>query len=316
MINGTDRRNYINFENRMYKKFFGLSPNMVSGQQNYTNYYKKRYMYNKIYSVFDFKLLDSWSLRNFRYCLFHFGSVAIFKKNGGWTWGSWSVKEWDTQMSPKLIHCHNLLNQKDDDKIYTVGVDAIIVSCFDDYIGWDDLVREHSEFQANCIKTEFVALENANVNLYATVKSKKQKTQLEQQWARGTKGQPMVFIDEEDSKDFEGKQKDEILKPWTNHDTLGALGIIQQAKRNDMNEFLTEIGIRNANTQKKERLISDEVNQNNEETSANVTICYNNIKEAFDIFNSISGLSQKLSVDLHYDYENEDNIEVSEGGEE
>ena len=63
-------------------------------------------------------------------------------------------------------------------------------------------------------------------------------------------------------------------------------------------------------------MISDEVNQNNEETSANVTICYNNIKEAFGIFNSISGLTQKLSVDLHYDYESENDLEVSEGGEE
>lgn len=309
-------RNYINFENRMYRKFYGISPNMVNGQQNYTNYYYKRYLYNKIYSVFDIKLLESWNLRTFRYCLFHFGSVAIFKKNGGWTWGSWSVKEWDSQMNPKLIHCHNLLNEKDDDQIYKVGENAIVVSCFDDFIGWDDLVREHSELLANCVKTTCIALENANVNMYATVKSKKQKAAIEHAWARGTKGQPVVFIDEEENKDFEGKQKEEIFKPWTNHDTLGALDRILTAKRTIKNEFLTEIGIKNANTQKKERLISDEVNQNNEETSANVTICYNNIKAAFDKFNEISKLSQKLSVDLHYDYEIENDMNLSEGGEE
>lgn len=309
-------RNYINFEHRMYKNFYGLSPVNVMGQQNYTNYYYKRYLYNKIYSVFDIKLLDSWSLRTFRFCLFHFGSVAIYKKNGGWTWGSWSVKEWDVQMQPKLIYCHSLINDVDDNKIYKVGKDAIIVSCFDDYIGWDDLVREHSELIANCVKTTCVALENANVTMYATVKNRKQKTELEHAWARGSKGQPVIFIDEENSKDFEGKPKEDIFKPWTNHDTLAALDRILTAKRTIKNEFLTEIGIKNANTQKKERLISDEVNQNNEETSANVTVCFNNIKAAFDKFNSISNLTQKLSIDLHYDYEIENDVEVSEGGEE
>lgn len=309
-------RNYIDFENRMYQKFKGRSPVNVKGQDNWTNYYYKRYLYNKIYSVFDIKLLDSWNLKTFRYCLFHFGSVAIFKENGGWTWGSWSVSEWDRQMYPKKIYCHDLLLDEDNNKVYEVGKDAIIVSCFDDFLGWDDLVREHSELIANCVATTAQALENGRVTMYASVKNKKQKVAIEKAWARGTKGQPVVFIDEEDAKDFEGKQKDEIFKPWTNHDTLGALDRILTAKRTIKNEFLTEIGIKNANTQKKERLISDEVNQNNEETSANVTVCYNSIKEAFEKFNKISNLTQKLSIDLHYDYEIEDDGSVAEGGEE
>ena len=205
---------------------------------------------------------------------------------------------------------------EDNNKVYEVGKDAIIVSCFDDFLGWDDLVREHSELIANCVATTAQALENGRVTMYATVKDKKQKVAIEKAWSRGTKGQPVVFLDEEYTKDLEGKQKDEILKPWTNHDTLGALDRILTAKRTIKNEFLTEIGIKNANTQKKERLISDEVNQNNEETSANVTICYNSINEAFEKFNKISNLTQKLSIDLHYDYEIEDDGSVAEGGED
>ncbi len=41
-------------------------------------------------------------------------------------------------------------------------------------------------------------------------------------------------------------------------------------KRSIMNEFLTEIGINNANTDKRERLNSDEVNANNSEVRCTI----------------------------------------------
>jgi hypothetical protein len=45
---------------------------------------------------------------------------------------------------------------------------------------------------------------------------------------------------------------------------------LQTVKRSIINEFLTEIGINNANTDKRERLNSDEVNANNSEIGCNV----------------------------------------------
>ena len=54
---------------------------------------------------------------------------------------------------------------------------------------------------------------------------------------------------------------------------------IQTVKRSIINEFLTEIGIANANTDKRERLVTDEVNANNEEIGANVQHWLDNIRE-------------------------------------
>lgn len=306
---------YIDFEHEMYQRFYGMQPIEVKGQNNYTNYFYKRYLYNKIYSCFDFKLLDNWTLNTFRFCLFHFGSIAIFKNNGGWSIGYWSPKEFDSDMNPKVIYCSKFFEKLPNTSTkYEVGKDAFIVKIFDDYLGYDDLVRETSELLANCTKTVNIALTNANVNLYATVKSKKQKTMLDVAYAEGTQGKPMVFVDEELTKDMEPNE--DIFKPWTNHDTIGAMDRILQCRRTIMNNFLTEIGIKNANTQKKERLISDEVNENNEETSANVTIAFDNISKTFEEFNNISGLSQKIEVDLKYDYNSDkDAIDVNEGGE-
>ena len=78
-----------------------------------------------------------------------------------------------------------------------------------------------------------------------------------------------------------------------------------------MNAFLTEIGIRNSNYDKKERLTTSEIGENNDETRSIVEIIYNNISDCFERCNQISGLN--LSVKLNYDYTSDtigsDNIE-------
>ena len=52
---------------------------------------------------------------------------------------------------------------------------------------------------------------------------------------------------------------------------------VQDAKRSIMNEFLTAIGVNNANTDKRERLISNEVDANNAELVAAVGLWQDNI---------------------------------------
>ena len=66
---------------------------------------------------------------------------------------------------------------------------------------------------------------------------------------------------------------------------------LQELKRNIINEFLTEIGINNANLGKRERLITDEVNANNEEIYANIEHWLTNIREGFNKANAMFGLN-------------------------
>ena len=67
-----------------------------------------------------------------------------------------------------------------------------------------------------------------------------------------------------------------------------------------INAFLTEIGIRNANYEKKERLNSAEVDENNDETKAIITVIYENVKKCMETISTFSGLN--LDVELRYDY--------------
>ena len=70
--------------------------------------------------------------------------------------------------------------------------------------------------------------------------------------------------------------------------------------------FATEVGIPNANTDKKERLITDEVNANNFETRSKCELWLEELKKGCEEANNMFGLD--LSVDWRED--------LQEGGQD
>ena len=304
--------NYIDFETRMTANYNGLQPINVKGVSNINNYYQVRYLYNKIYSKFKFDFGDlKWDLNTFRMLLFRFGSVAIFKsKDAGWIFAPWSVEKLNLYLNPKKIRGYKLYyNEYFADLEGEVDKDCVIVKIMDDYLGLQDLVESTAELLANCDKTINIALMNANVNLVAYADDKKEAEEIKQAYAQATKGEPLVVTNKNKLK--EGK--DNLLEPFTNHDTVMSMDRLLTCRRTIVNNFLTEIGINNANNNKKERLITDEVNANDEEVSANISVIYDNIKKGFEAFNKISGLN--ISVELN-ETDNADFNPIEESGGE
>ena len=66
--------------------------------------------------------------------------------------------------------------------------------------------------------------------------------------------------------------------------------------------FDTDIGIPNSNTDKKERLIVDEVNSNNEETLSKCSLWLDHCKKGCDKINQMFGnyLQTEISVDWRF----------------
>ena len=71
------------------------------------------------------------------------------------------------------------------------------------------------------------------------------------------------------------------------------------------NLFLTEIGIPNSNFEKSERLITNEVNANNTETSAKVNLWLDQIKDGMKRANKMFGLDLDVKLRFNYDQKNE-----------
>ena len=303
--------NFINLEQEMFINYNGLHPIDIEGQNNANNYYQKRYLFNKIYSCFDFTIPKEWDLNTFRLLLFKYGSVGLFySKKFGWVYAPWTPKTFNIYFNPLKVQGMKINSIEEFKNLEgTNGIDCQIVKCFDDYKGFNDIVSDYSNTLALCDKSIKVALMNANVNLMAFAENQKEAMEYKNAYNKATQGEPLVILLNKKNPE----EVKELLQPFTNHDTVAQLDKLLVGRRTIVNNFLTEIGIKNSNTQKKERLVNSEIESNTEETSANVTIAYNNIKEGFDKFNSISGLN--INVDLHYNYENEE-VNVVEGGEE
>lgn len=281
---------------------WNMQPSEVKGRYNNATQYYKRYLYNKVYSTLKFGIPENWDLNYFRYLLFHWGSMAVIYTNEfGWVDQPYSVEKININYNPEIIQVYNQFIKER--KTGIVGVNCGIVKIFDDYFGIDDLVTHYAEKLASVDRAVDVNLMNSNVTVLLKANDKKEADTLKTAYAEATTGKPFVAINKSLVDDGE------IATFFPGVATNYIADKLLQTRRGIVNEFLTEIGIRNANYDKKERLNSQEVSENNDETSAIISIIFDNIQQSFERINKISGLN--LTVELNYNYDDPTAEEVS-----
>lgn len=291
----------ILYNAQMMQDYLNLQPSGVKGRGNTTTEYYKRYLYDIVYSVFEFDLPEDWKLNYFRFWLFQYGSIAvIYTKKFGWICNPYAIEKLDYTYNPRVINVTNPFLEEV--KTGIIGVNAGIVQIFDDYYGIDDLVSHFAEQFAQIDRNINVNLMNANVTMAFCGKDKKQVEDIKEAYGDATAGKPLVLMNK-NVFDGEGSKMITFFG-----DVKGNYIVDQllQSKRQIMNEFLTRVGIRNANYDKKERLNSQEVNENNDETKSIVSIMYDHIRKSFADINALSGLG--LAARLRYNYDGGDNL--------
>lgn len=287
--------NYCSYADQSAMSYWNMQPSQVKGRYNAGTEFHKRYLYNKLFSRFNFTLPAEWDLNFFRFYLFRCGSIAVIYTNEyGWVAQPYGIVKLNLYYNPAEITVFNQFFRTD--KRGIIGKNSEIIHLFDDFFGFDDLVTRYAEVLAQIDRAINVNLMNVNVTTYFPAQNKKQADDIKEAYALATTGQPFITINKntigEDSiEPLLGKVKDNYI-----------VDSLLEARRNIVNQFLTEVGIANANTDKKERLITDEVNQNNDETEAIISVVYGNLKKCFEKVNAISGLGLK--------------VELKEGGEE
>lgn len=284
----------ISFESQMITSYFQTQPSEVIDDSRATDFHE-RYLYQKIFSCFDFKLPKGWGLNYFRYFIFHFGRIAcVNTKSYSWVCGPFGVSAYSWDYRPKVITYANsrLPDLKFDS--YTVGENACILHIFDDYRGLSDLVHRYATELADIDKSISINLKNCNATVAARAKNKKQAETIKAAYEEATEGKPLVVINDE------ALEEGDMFQFFPDIKSSYLVGDLLTARRTIINNFLTEIGIKNANYDKKERLNSQEVSQNNDEVSAIITVIYNNLKEGFEELAKLTG--EPVSVSLHYNY--------------
>lgn len=291
----------ITYQEQMLSEYFNIQPVDVKGQANLSTAYYKRILLNKIFSVYNFDLPDKRMLPWFRFWLFTWGSISYIDTDSeyGWVFYPYATTELNYIYFPSKIEVTmNIPNVKPISG--TIGENAEIVYLVDDRFGIMDIVDKYAEMLAQCDKDININLMNANVALGAYANDAKEAVELKDAYKRATTGEPFVVMNQT-------LLFDESMKPFFK-DVKGSFiaNDLVQTRRAIMNSFLTEIGIRNSNYEKKERLTTSEINENNDETRALVLVWFDNLKECFKRCSEISG--ERLEVSLNYEYINSDDI--------
>lgn len=263
------------------------SPGGVVKKNNATYNFYCRYLYNKLLSVFTFKLPPSFGVELFKNALFAGGYVTILPTAEFGLLAQWgNAGGYTVNYSPRFIIFANPLLPELSGKELVIGEDCAVIRLTDDWRGVADLVGYYAAKMALASQAVDVNLINSKIAYVFAAKDKAQAQTFKKMMDTINTGETVVVIDKSLFNDdgtpnwnaFQQKPKDIYLV----HDLLADLAKIED-------EFDTRIGIPNANTDKRERLISDEVNANNVETAILAEEWLDNIRAGCDMVKSMYG---------------------------
>ena len=180
----------------------------------------------------------------------------------------------------------------------TIDEDCALVKLQYSYAGINDILSHYATQLSDCDSSIAVNLMNSKVTFIGMVGSKNQAQTMKAMYDQITEGKPAVFV--------RGDQinPDSIFYNHVKENFVA--DNIQMIKRRIMSEFLTEIGVNNANTDKRERLTDDEVQANDAEIQLNSSYWLDEMQSGFDRANALYNLNIKIRVKNVYNTESED----------
>src|SRR5699024_2563829 len=219
-----------------------------------------RYLLLKVMSVFKPKFPKEWEFGlddYFMYNLFISGNIPVFyDRKYGFVcqWGAYSGV--NIALRPEYV---TIQNQFFNNAKRKINVDCVVYSLTPDYCGIWDKVVAYAELLAEMHVAIKVNIINSKNPVVFAVPDKKIAQNMAKLFDTVQSGQAATFY-----KQTGGTKTWEMFNPQAKTNYITPDMLVDMRKI--VNMFCTDFGIPNANTEKKERLITDEVNANNGET--------------------------------------------------
>lgn len=272
------------------------NPSGVVVTNSETAAFFRRYLIQKAMSVFEWKLPENWNKSYFLYSLYIRGHIAVVETDKyGVICQSGCPYGYDIYYQPNRYQIANpllrgLLNP-------VINRECTVFKMAPDWRGIGDLVAFYADYMALAAQSLGMNLINSKLSYIFTAADKTAAESMKKAFDGVMDGKPAVFIDKkllDSNGDLSMKMlQQNVGQNFISNDLLDTWTTLEQ-------KFATAIGIPNANTDKKERLIVDEVNANNTETMALVDMWYNGWLETIEktkkIFPGVGELSVEWRV--------------------
>lgn len=283
------------------------TPSDVIKTNNASFHFFCRYLWEKILSIFKFDLPPTFGKELFLNALFGNGVVTVINTEKYGLLAQWgNYGGYNVNYQPRYMLFANPLLPDYSGRELVIGEDCAVIRLTDDWCGVTDLVAYYAGKMALATQAIDVNLINSKLAYVFAAKDRTQAQSFKKLMDTINSGDTSVVVDkslftEDGEANWKAFQQN-LKQTYIVTDLLNDFAKIED-------EFNTRVGIPNANTEKRERLISDEVNANNVETSILAAGWLENIREGCDMVKNMYGA--EIAVDWRFK-PNVDNTEQSE----
>lgn len=261
------KKEYGNGFTELVRGFFHNNPKSVNDITNNSFFYYQVQLMTKLKSVLTVSGYPSnWNIDNMWDVLLTNGYIPVVKTDIGTLALEGGFYGQNMYYMPTNVLVNNPVLRDIDEKIGEKGELLYINYEYNKFQGVMSLINRYAVLLANIDCSLNVSLYNSRLAHVFEAETDAQLKSLQKMYDDVSRGNPAVFL-KKGMKNI-GKENDSsyflnVKNTYIGNDLL-------LTKRSIMNEFLTEIGINNANTDKRERLNSDEVNANNSEVRCTI----------------------------------------------
>lgn len=280
--------------NNAMNELFCVRPQEVKNFSNLAYLYYRDELYLKLQSRFKFNNIPStWDIDYLRDNLFRVGYLCSVEYNnnnyllyGGITGINVYNKPTEVQIANPILGTFKRDIGVNAELLYFNRINGMFRSA-------DMIISRYATLLAQCDGSINTTLINSRVAHIFHADNEAEAKTFKKIYDDVTMGKPAVFTVKKKDLNIDKTNKVDFLNvknTYIGNDLL-------DTKRTIMNEFLTEIGINNANTDKKERLISSEANANNAEIKTIVSLWLDTLNECCERINKLFNLN--VSVELN-----------------
>lgn len=254
-----------------------VSPGTVHCKNAYLTQYFTKYLLQQAISVFEWTVPEHWEKNYFLYTLYTWGFVTVFKTDRfGVIPQGCSLRGYNVMYQPREVVIANPIIGT---KTATIGKNCTLIKLMPDYSGIMDIVSYYADILALISESMGMNLVNSKLSYVFAAGNKSQAETFKKLYDNVASGDCAVVTDKNLMRD-DGSIAWDFFNQNVGQNYI--VDKLAEDMRKIVNMFCTEIGIPNANTEKKERQIVDEVNANNFETKSKATLWYESLKEGVE----------------------------------
>ena len=284
------------------------SPSTVHTKNTELQRFFARYLLQKAMSVFKWDLPETWDRDYFLYVLYGIGYIAVINTDKyGVIPQQCGLDGYNIFYQPKRALVTNPLLKGL--RRLDIGTQCTLIKLQPDYGSVMDLVGFYADMMALTAETAGVNLVNSRLSYVFFGKNKNTAESQKKLFDRVASGEPATFVDTALYDVQSGNPSWIPFQQNVGQNYIAGEALADLRKWEMM--FDTDVGIPNANTDKKERLISDEVNANNVEVTSKADLWLDQLQKSF------AQTSKMFGVKLGVEWRNKPQVSAeSEGGED